>query len=182
MREGFSGEPLTRWKGSRNMILEEDFYYIDPEGRKWDAPKGSHLNGATIPMALWNIIGSPYAGKYRRASVVHDVGVGELSNPNVSAKQRKEADRMFYHACRYDGCSKHFASMMYTGVRFGTFASGFSSKKSSTFGAEFEEIKNMPESDSTRDIFRKTIDEAEIAIENEDLDLLDKIIEKNLSN
>ncbi len=181
MKEGFSGEPLTRWSGSRNMILEEDFYYIDPEGRKWDAPKGSCLNGATIPMALWSIIGPPYAGKYRRASVVHDVGVGELSNPDVSTEQRKKADRMFYHACRYDGCSKLFAGELYIGVRFGTWASGLSSKKSSTFGEDFEEKKDVPESDSTRDIFRKIKVESESAIENEDLDLLDEIIEKNLS-
>jgi len=178
MKEGFSGEPLTRWHGSRNMILEEDFYYIDPKGRKWDAPRGSHLNGATIPMALWSIVGPPYSGKYRRASVVHDVGVGELSNPDVSTAQRKKADRMFYHACRYDGCSRHFAAMLYAGVRFGTWTS---SKRSMSFGEEFEEIRDMPESDATRDIFRKIINESEHAIKNEDLDLLDEIIEKNLS-
>ena len=172
MKEGFSGEPLTRWSGSRNMILEEDFYYIDPEGRKWNAPKGSHLNGATIPMALWNIIGSPYTGKYRRASVVHDVGVGELSNPDVSTEERKKADRMFYHACRYDDCSRHFAKMLYTGVRLGTWASGLSSRKSSTSREASEEI---------RDKFWQIIDESKAATENEDLDLLDEIIEKNLS-
>ncbi len=181
MKEGFSGEPLTRWSGSRNMILEEDFYYIDPKGRKWNAPIGSHLNGATIPMALWSIIGPPYAGKYRRASVVHDVGVGELSNPDVLTEQRKKADRMFYHACRYDGCSKRFAWMLYAGVRFGTFASGLLPEKSLTFGEEFEEMRDVPEFDPTRDKFRKIIDESEDAMENEDFDLLDEIIERNLS-
>lgn len=181
MKEGFSGEPLTRWKNSREMILEEDFYYIDPESRKWNAPKGSHLNGATIPMALWNTIGSPYVGKYRRASVVHDVGVGELGNPDVSEEQRKKADRMFYHACRYDGCSKHFAGMLYTGVRLGTWISGLSPKKSSTFGGDIEEIRDVAESDHIRDKFQQIIAESQTAMKSEDLDLLDEIIEKNLS-
>lgn len=180
MEEGFSGEPLTRWDGNRNMILEEDFYYTDSDGFTWHAPKGSCLNGATIPRAFWNIIGPPYAGKYRRASVVHDVGVGELCNPNVSIEQRKKADKMFYYACRHDGCSKHFASMLYIGVRFGTWASTLSTKRSSPFDEDFEEIRDIAEFGETRDKFWKILDESKTAIENEDLDLLDEIIKKNL--
>ncbi len=79
---------------------------------------------------------------------------------------------MFYHACRYDDCSRHFARMLYTGVRLGTWASGLSSRKSSTSGEASEEI---------RDKFWQIIDESKAVTENEDLDLLDKIIEKNLS-
>lgn len=86
----FSGEPLTRWSGSRNMNLEEDFYFIDNQGIKWNAPKGSCLNGATIPRALWTAIGSPYSGTYRKSSIVHDVAVGELCNPDVSNEDRKK--------------------------------------------------------------------------------------------
>lgn len=182
MNEGFSGDPRTVWNGVRNMTLEKDFYYIDPNGRKWNASKGSCLNGATIPRPLWTAIGSPYVGKYRRASIVHDVAVGELCNPDVAEKQRKEADRMFYHACKYDGCSKRFAALLYAGVRFGTWASGWSlSFDKSILGEEFEEMRNVPEVEFTQNKFWKIIDEAEIAIENDDLDLMDEIIEKHLS-
>lgn len=124
MNEGFSGQPLTRWDNdNRKMILEEEFFYIDPGGKKWTAPKGSELNGATIPRQLWGIIGPPYVGKYRRASIVHDIHVGEGANQDVSLEHRKAADRMFYQACLSDGCSKKFAKMLYIGVRIGTWAS-----------------------------------------------------------
>ena len=183
MQEGFSGEPLTLWVSSRNMTLQEDFYYIDPNGRRWDAPTGSCLNGATIPRALWSTVGAPYVGKYRRASVVHDVAVGELCNPDVTREERKKADRMFYHACRHDGCSKFFASILYVGVRFGTWSSGWSNSfEKSTFGEDFEEIRHIPEFDYTREKFWQMVDKAEPAIENENLDLLDKIIDEHLSN
>jgi hypothetical protein len=182
MKEGFSGEPVTRWNGVRNMTLEENFYYIDPDGRKWEAAKGSCLNGATIPRSLWTAIGSPYAGKYRRASVVHDVAVGELCNPDVTEELRKKADRMFYHACRYDGCSNYFAFLLYAGVCVGTWASEWSfAFDESALGDNIEEIRNVPEVEFTRKKFWQIIDEAETAIENEDLDLMDKIIEKHLS-
>jgi hypothetical protein len=100
MAEGFSGEPVTRWTGERNMLLVEALSYGDRKGKIWEAPAGSEINGATIPQALWTSIGAPFVGNYRRATIVHDYFVGELSNPVVTAAERKAADRMFYHACR----------------------------------------------------------------------------------
>ena len=65
------------------MELLEDFWYEDPKGKRWNTPKGSTINGATIPKALWSIVGPPFVGKYRRASVIHDYAVGEGSAPDV---------------------------------------------------------------------------------------------------
>jgi hypothetical protein len=56
--------------------------------------------------------------------VIHDYFVGENTNPNVSDEDRKRADRMFYEACRADGCSRRFAAILYAGVRFGTWMAG----------------------------------------------------------
>ncbi|MCP4254383.1 MAG: DUF1353 domain-containing protein [Candidatus Scalindua sp.] len=56
--------------------------------------------------ALWSTAGTPYVGKDLRASFVHDYYVGEVGNPNVSNEGRKTADRIFYQACRNDGCIK----------------------------------------------------------------------------
>ena len=182
MPEGFSGEPLTRWDGSRNMVLVEAFSYIDPDGRQWAVPAGATLNGATIPRALWTSIGSPYAGQYRRASVVHDYYVGEIDNSDVTPEQRKEADRKFYNACRYDGCSKEFAALLYIGVRFGTWASKWSDLfKMSDFGEVLEDIRNIPEFTFTMDKFWQMADSAKDAIKNEDLDLIDEIMETHFS-
>ena len=145
MNEGFSGQPVTRWNDDyRTMVLLEEFYYIDPDGEKWIAPVGSELNGATIPRQLWGIVGSPYVGKYRRASIVHDVHVGEGANKDVSKEHRMAADRMFYHACLNDGCSRKFAKMLYIGVRIGTLASKTKSLDDSDLsGSEFIDTRTI---------------------------------------
>lgn len=119
----FSGYPLTRWKGDRLMILKEDFSYVDKTGKEWLALKGGVINGATIPRKLWSLIGSPFIGLYRRASVVHDYFVGEGDNPNVTYEERRKADKMFFRACRTDGCSWRFAAMLYIGVSIGSWSS-----------------------------------------------------------
>jgi hypothetical protein len=115
----FSGNPKTEWLAhsgaDRNMKLLEDFWYIDPAGRRWDAPAGSEVNGASIPPPLWSVVGSPYTGEYRRASVVHDVA---CDDPTVD---RRDADRMFYYACLAGGCTKTQARLLYTGVRIGAW-------------------------------------------------------------
>ncbi len=64
-------------------------------------------------------MGSPYTGDYRNASVVHDIAcIG------ANKKQRKAADRMYYHACRRGGCTKWQALVQYLGVRIGAWLPG----------------------------------------------------------
>ena len=181
MASGFSGEPLTRWNGSRNMTLEEDFFFEDSNGKIWSALKGSCLNGATIPRALWSAVGAPYSGRYRRASVVHDVAVGELCNPDVSSSDRKKADRMFYQACRHDGCSRKFAAILYIGVRFGSWSSGLGSIFKSNELLESEIVRDNPEDVYVQAKFWKIVDLSNEAIETENLEILDQIIEKELN-
>jgi hypothetical protein len=118
----FSGNPKTEWLvdangDDRDMKLLEDFSYTDPAGRLWLAPKGSTVNGASIPRPLWSTVGSPYTDDYRQASIVHDVA---CNTPEIS---RKEADVMFFHACRAGGCSPRQARILYAGVRIGAWAS-----------------------------------------------------------
>ena len=49
----FSNRPVATWNDDgRNMTIESDFAYIDPRGKRWDAPKGSIVNGASIPRSL----------------------------------------------------------------------------------------------------------------------------------
>ncbi|WP_158618368.1 DUF1353 domain-containing protein [Candidimonas sp. SYP-B2681] len=100
----------------RNMRLLEDFWYVDPAGFKWPAPKDSVINGASIPRPLWSVVGSPFTDDYRRASVVHDVA---CADPLVN---RKEADEMFFYACLAGGCSMRQSRILYAGVRIGTWA------------------------------------------------------------
>jgi hypothetical protein len=135
------------------MKLLEDFWYTDPNGRKWPAPKESVVNGASIPRPLWSTVGSPYTDDYRNASVVHDVAV---DNPAVN---RKEADKMFYYACLAGGCSLKQASLLYVGVRIGSWASG--PKNLSPFFSRKKMLFRLPG--------QKTDEEAEM------LDVFDKL-------
>jgi len=115
----FSGNPRTEWLdeagADRRMKLLEDFWYDDPSGRRWVAPAGSLIDGASIPAPLWSTVGSPYTGEYRRASIVHDIA---CADPKV---RRKDADKMFYLACLAGGCSKLQARLLYEGVRIGAW-------------------------------------------------------------
>ncbi|MES2018916.1 MAG: DUF1353 domain-containing protein [Pseudomonadota bacterium] len=117
----FSGNPRTEWLSGlgndRDMRLLEAFWYVDPAGRRWDAPAGTVIDGASIPRTLWSSVGSPYTGDYRRAAVVHDAAVGK------QGVLRAEADAMFYFACLCGGCSLLQAKLLYAGVRIGAWAS-----------------------------------------------------------
>jgi hypothetical protein len=116
----FSGEPLTRWCtedcADRKMKLEEPFHYVDPEDKTWLAPEGCEIDGASIPRALWALVGSPFTGDYRRASIVHDQACRDASG---DLSKRRAADRMFFHACRAGGCTIEEATTLYLGVRIG---------------------------------------------------------------
>ena len=120
----FSGEPETAWlteggTQDRNMRLMKQFVFKDPDATVWIAPMDAVVDGASIPRALWTIIGSPYTGDYRRASVVHDVACVEAGGDK---KKRRAADRMFFHACRAGGCSIWQSILLYLGVRIGASA------------------------------------------------------------
>ena len=101
----FSSEPEAVWltedgTPDRRMKILHDFSFTDPRSRVWEAPAGSVVDGASIPRALWTVVGSPYTGDYRRASIVHDVACDEAGG---NTKKRRAADRMFFHGCRAGG-------------------------------------------------------------------------------
>jgi len=120
----FSGEPETAWltqagTPDRDMRLLRDISFTDPAGTRWSAPAGSVIDGASIPRALWTVVGSPYTGDCRRASIVHDIACVQAAGDR---DQRRAADRMFFHGCRADGCSIRQAAILYLGVRVGAAA------------------------------------------------------------
>ncbi len=96
------------------MTLLQDLRYTDPNGLLWVAPAGSIVDGASIPRSLWSFMGGPFEGKYRNASVLHDVAYTLQNRPP------QECDRMFYYAMRCSGVSALEAKTMYYAlVRFG---------------------------------------------------------------
>jgi hypothetical protein len=112
----FEGNVDTRWltnaDSDRRMRLLSDFAFVDSSAFKWVAPAGDIVDGASIPEQVWTqLIGTPFIGDYRRASVVHDVACAR------QIKNSREAHRMFYEAMLADGTSKPRALLFYTAVR-----------------------------------------------------------------
>src|SRR3569832_354694 len=107
----FFGSVFVVWfEPDRNMKLLEDFSYIDFLEHLWLAPQGSLIDGASIPRILWSLVGSPFTGEYRNASVVHDIACVVRDRP------WKEVHRMFYNACRCGGVSEMTAKIMFAAV------------------------------------------------------------------
>src|SRR5574338_1005060 len=104
----YDGEPVTKWNpDGRTMTLLTELRYTDPKGEVWVAPIGSVVDGASIPRYLWSFMGGPFEGKYRNASVLHDVAYGEHKRP------WQDCDRMFYYAMRCSGVGGTEAKTMY---------------------------------------------------------------------
>ena len=104
----YDGEPVTKWNpDGRTMTLLTELHYTDPKGEVWTAPIGSVVDGASLPRYLWSIMGGPFEGKYRNASVLHDVAYDEHKRP------WKDCDRMFYYAMRCSGVGATESKTMY---------------------------------------------------------------------
>ena len=111
----YSGNPVTRWESDgRSMTLLSELRYTDPKGVVWIAPVGSKVDGASIPRSLWTFMGGPFEGRYRNASVLHDVAYDQRT------RTWQECDRMYYNAMRCSGVSALEAkTMFYSLYRFG---------------------------------------------------------------
>ena len=92
------------------MRLLEQFSFIDPNSTEWVAPAGSIVDGASIPQLAWSLIGGPFEGKYRNASVIHDVACGQKARPWELVHET------FYFAMLASGVSIWKAKTMYAAV------------------------------------------------------------------
>jgi hypothetical protein len=92
------------------MRLVENFGYFDDRGLLWEAPKGSVIDGASIPRIAWTAIGGPFEGPYRNASVIHDVACDEKRRP------WQMAHGVFYSAMITSGVPEFKALVMYGAV------------------------------------------------------------------
>ena len=101
-------EPL--YDETNRVRLLEELVYIDPRGKRWTAPKGAVVDGASIPKVFQNVIGTPYGGEYTLASVIHDVACNEKTEP------WEEVHQMFYDAMLASGVEEQKASTMYLAV------------------------------------------------------------------
>ena len=106
-----SDEVKVLWlnKG-RKVKLLETLTFTDPCGKKWVAPKGHIVDGASIPEPFQPLIGTPYGGRYVLASVIHDVACDEKK------ESWKAVHEVFYNAMLTSGVPIDKADLMYAAV------------------------------------------------------------------
>jgi hypothetical protein len=79
-------------------------------GEKWTAPKGWVTDGASIPRAAWTVAGGPFEGKYRAASVIHDVGCDQRT------ETWQDVHEVFFLGMMASGVEPWRAKIMYAAV------------------------------------------------------------------
>jgi hypothetical protein len=114
----FQGKVVVEWLEDgagpdREMKVLEPFSFTDKRGVSWPVPAGAVINGASIPRAFWDVVGSPFVGDYRRASVVHD--------HYCTTKERtwQAVHRMFYDGMIAAGLPVVQAKVLYGAVYAG---------------------------------------------------------------
>lgn len=130
----FEGRIVVQWledEGSdRRMKVLEPFAFVDDNGKKWSVPKGIIVDGASIPAVFWSMVGPPFVGDYRYASVVHDYYC------MTRQETWRATHKMFYEASLFGGVSLIKAKVMYAAV----YAGGPRWKKIKMTGIEGDRI------------------------------------------
>ncbi len=107
----YIGSVEVQWlEDGRRMRLLKSFSYIDCEGVEWLAPVGFVVDGASIPQFFWSLVGGPYEGKYRDASVIHDAACSERK------RSWESAHLAFYYAMLASGVDFKTAKLFYAAV------------------------------------------------------------------
>jgi hypothetical protein len=111
----FNGELILKaLPDGRTMELMQSFSYTDSRGVTWLVPARTRVDGASIPSVFWSIIGAPYTGKYREASVIHDYYCATRS------RHWKAVHKVFLDGMLARGVDNVKAQLMYLAVyRFG---------------------------------------------------------------
>ena len=95
----------------------ETTYIVKENGTKYVfvIPARFEFDGASIPRALWSVVGTPFEPDLERGALLHDY----LYRENPENIGRKMADTIFYETIRADTVGYCRAKTIYAGVRSG---------------------------------------------------------------
>ncbi|CAH1456125.1 Protein of uncharacterised function (DUF1353) [Klebsiella quasipneumoniae] len=103
--------PLTEWlDDGRSMQLKRPFGYVSMNGREWNVPIITIVDGASIPRVFWSLIGGQFEGAYRNASIVHDYFC------DIRPQPWPDVYRMFHDAMLCSGVPSLKARIIYYAV------------------------------------------------------------------
>lgn len=95
----------------REMQLLSPFAFVDHSGYRWEVYAGTRIDGSSIPRLLWWLVGSPYVGKHRWASVPHDLYC------RVRVRSADDTHRMYHEAMLVAGVPGAEADRKYRWLR-----------------------------------------------------------------
>ncbi|MEM8750032.1 MAG: DUF1353 domain-containing protein [Pseudomonadota bacterium] len=111
----YNGRIVAEWLDDhRKMRLLEPFEFIAPDLKRWPVPELTIVDGASIPQVFWSLIGGPFEGAYRSASVIHDFYC------QTRTRKYEEVHKVFFEGMKASGVDSIKARLMYEAVlRFG---------------------------------------------------------------
>jgi len=110
----FEGRVVVEWLDDPfvpTMRLAEPFAYEQSKGKIWKVPQGHVIKGRGMPPLFRDLIGQPFYGGYRKASIVYDHATQEMKQP------WDEAQLMFLEASMAEGINESEAKAMYMLLR-----------------------------------------------------------------
>ena len=103
------GEDFGRYEGvppqlellddGRKARLLNPISYVSVDDQGWPVPADTIVDGASIPRLFWTLIGGPFEGKYRNASIVHDCYC------DTHDRSWRDTHRMFHSAIASPGAA-----------------------------------------------------------------------------
>lgn len=94
----------------RSVRLVDDLAFYDSADLCWPVPAGTICDGASIPRIFWSIVGGPFEGSYRDASIIHDWYC------DTRSRTWQSTHRMFFEACLAAGVDHAKAKTLYLAV------------------------------------------------------------------
>ena len=100
------------------FTLRSAVAFTDRNGLRWEAPRGTLTDGASIPRALVPLIGQPRSPEFREAAALHDAwcGTGNEALPQFRTRSWEEVHRMFHDALLAAGVVPAKARVMFAAV------------------------------------------------------------------
>lgn len=92
-------------ENGHGVRLRRDLVYHDTQGRLWSAPEGTICRGECLPPGVWNLLGPPFFGPHREASIIHE------HYCRMRAGVASDVHQMFYEACRAGGVAEPVARL-----------------------------------------------------------------------
>ena len=109
-----------RENGVLKELMDESLTFVDSNGVKWVAPKGTLTDGASVPRLALPITGGQWDVHFLKAAVVHDAYCQEENKTRSPEQYRKKpwkaVHKMFYEASIAGGSPQLLANLMYAAV------------------------------------------------------------------